>query len=79
MQEDQDPQETREWLEGVDKEFKDFEKRGVWRVIKKKDMPEGRRLIGNKWVFKVKRNGMYRSRLVALGYTQIPGVDYQGK
>ena len=69
-------EERRRWLEGVDKEFKDFEKRGVWRVIKKKDMPEGRRLIGNKWVFKVKRNGTYRSRLVALGYTQIPGVDY---
>ena len=40
------------------------------------DIPEGRKLIGSKWVFKVKRNGTYRSRLVALGYTQIPGVDY---
>ena len=71
------PEEERtKWLKRVKKEFKDFEKRGVWKVIKKKDIPEGRRLIGNKWVFKVKRNGTYRSRLVALGYTQIPGVDY---
>ena len=34
------------------------------------------RLIGNKWVFKIKRDGTYRARLVALGYSLIPGVDY---
>ena len=39
-------------------------------------IPENRRLIGNKWVFKINRDGTYRARLVALGYSQIPGVDY---
>ena len=38
--------------------------------------PENRRLIGNKWVFKIKTDGTYRARLVALGYSQIPGIDY---
>ena len=41
-----------------------------------KDIPSNRKLIGTKWVFKLKRCGRYRSRLVVLGYTQIPGVDY---
>ena len=41
-----------------------------------KDVPTGRRLIGSKWVFKLKRNGVFRSRLVALGCTQTPGVDF---
>ena len=39
-------------------------------------MPKDRRLIGSKWVFKKKKDGVYRARLVALGYNQIPGVDY---
>ena len=48
--------------------------REVWR--KQKKIPNDRRLIGNKWVLKIKRGGTYRARLVALGYSQIPGVDY---
>ena len=50
--------------------------RGVWRKTDRKKIPSNRRLIGNKWVFKIKRDGTYRARLVALGYSQIPGVDY---
>ena len=50
--------------------------RGVWRKTDRAKIPKNRRLIGNKWVFKIKRDGMYRARLVALGYSQIPGVDY---
>ena len=50
--------------------------RGVWRKTDRKKIPNNRRLIGNKWVFKIKRDDTYRARLVALGYSQIPGVDY---
>ena len=41
-----------------------------------KKIPSNKRLIGNKWVFKIKRDGTYRARLVVLGCSQIPGVDY---
>ena len=41
------------------------------------EIPNGRKPIGNKWVLKIKRDGMYRVRLVSLGYTQIPGIDFQ--
>ena len=50
--------------------------RGVWRKTDRKQIHDNRRLIGNKWVFKIKRDGTYRTRLVALGYSQIPGGDY---
>ena len=53
-----------------------MEKNHVWRVIKKADVPENRRLLGAKWVFKVKENGIFKARLVAKGFSQIPGVDH---
>ena len=49
---------------------------GVWRHVKRKDHPNDYRLVGCRWVFKVKRNGVYHARLVAKGFSQIPGVDF---
>ena len=34
--------------------------------------------IGLKWLFNIKDDGRYRSRLVAQGYTQVGGIDYNG-
>ena len=51
-------------------------KRHVWRVINRHDIPHNRRCVKCKWVFNIKRNGVFRARLVACGYSQIPGVDF---
>ena len=32
-----------------------------------------------KWVFKVKKNGVFKARLVAQGFVQIPGIDHHDK
>ena len=64
------------WRVAIRKEIRSMINRGVWRKTDRAKIPKNRRLIGNKWVFKIKRDGMYRARLVALGYIQIPGVDY---
>ena len=69
-------EERENWQKAIRKEIKSMIDRGVWRKVEKKNIPNNRRLIGNKWVFKIKRDGTYRARLVALGYSQIPGVDY---
>ena len=65
------------WREAIKKELKDMINRGVFRKVKRSTMPAEKRCVKNKWVFKVKRNGIFRARLVACGYSQIPGVDFQ--
>ena len=50
----------------------------VWNLV---DLPEGSKVIRNKWIFKRKMdmNGnltTYKAKLVAKGFTQIQGIDY---
>jgi Reverse transcriptase (RNA-dependent DNA polymerase) len=60
----------------IKKEFTDMESRDVWDVIRKEDVPSDRRCIKCKWIIKIKRNGVFRARLVACGYSQVPDVDF---
>ena len=41
-----------------------------------RNKPGGKTLVKSKWVFKIKRDERFRSRLVACGYSQVPGLDY---
>lgn len=50
----------------------------TWDLV---DLPKDRKAIGSKWVFKVKHHSdgqveRYKCRLVAKGYSQIYGADY---
>ena len=65
------------WRNAIKKEFNDMFKHKVWEKVKKTEIPSDRRILGNKWVLKKKKNGVYRARLVALGYHQIPGIDHE--
>jgi hypothetical protein len=53
-----------------------MDKQQVWEIIKKEDIPENIRTIKCKWIFKIKRNGAFRARLVAFAFSQIPGIDF---
>ena len=46
-------------------------KNKVWKRHCKNYVPSNRRLIGHKWVFKVKGNGVFRSRLCAIEYSEV--------
>ena len=44
--------------EAFHQEFKKMLDMGAWRHVKRKDCPNDCRLVGCRWVFKVKRNGV---------------------
>ena len=64
------------WHEGIKLEFNKMISMGVWRKVGSTSIPEGMRLVGCCWVFKIKHNGVYQARLVAKGFSQIPGLDF---
>jgi len=61
-----------------DEEIKAIDRNNTWELTK---LPEGSQPIGVKWVFKKKMNAqgeieMYKAQLVAKGYKQKEGIDY---
>ena len=65
------------WREAIRLEFNKMINMGVWREVKKEEGNANKRLVGSKWVFKIKRDGVYRARLVAKGFSSIPGEDFR--
>jgi hypothetical protein len=64
------------WCNAINKEFANMAKRKVWTKIKRREIPPGRRCVKHRWVWNIKRNGIFRARLVACGYSQVAGIDY---
>ncbi|GJY49180.1 retrovirus-related pol polyprotein from transposon TNT 1-94 [Tanacetum coccineum] len=66
------------WIEAMQEELLQFKLQEVWTLV---DLPNGKRAIGSKWVFRNKKDerGIMirnKARLVAQGYTQEEGIDY---
>nr|GEW13805.1 hypothetical protein [Tanacetum cinerariifolium] len=67
------------WIEAMQEELLQFKMQKVWVLV---DLPNGKRAIGTKWVFRNKKDerGIVvrnKARLVTQGYTQEEGIDYE--
>jgi len=61
------------WLESCLEELKSLKDRDVYEIV---DLPKRRKVVKNRWVFNIKPDGRYRSRLVAKGFSQVEGIDF---
>ncbi|GJR69617.1 putative ribonuclease H-like domain-containing protein [Tanacetum coccineum] len=66
------------WIVAMQDELLQFKLQKVWTLV---DLPNGKRAIGTKWVYRNKKDerGIViknKARLVAQGYTQEEGIDY---
>nr|GEW29748.1 hypothetical protein [Tanacetum cinerariifolium] len=66
------------WIEAMQEEFMQFKLQQVWTLV---DLPYGKRSIGTKSIYRNKNDerGIVvrnKERLVAQGYTQEEGIDY---
>lgn len=71
--------ESQSWKSAMENEMQSLTENETWTLV---PLPEDRKAIKCKWVFKVKRdaNGKiskYKARLVAKGFSQRPGIDFE--
>lgn len=69
--------ERNRWREAIQKELNKMKAHGVWKKSNRNEKPRDRRCVKSRWVFDIKRDGTFRARLVACGYSQIPEIDFQ--
>nr|GEU31244.1 hypothetical protein [Tanacetum cinerariifolium] len=67
--------------EAMREKIKALHQNKTWELV---PLPGGRKPIGNKWVYKIKKNGddqveRYRARLVVKGYAQKEGIEFNKK
>jgi tRNA splicing endonuclease len=62
----------------IKKELNDMGTKKVWETIKKEDILKARRNSSTNGSF-IQRNGIFRARLVARGYSQKNGCRFQRK
>ena len=67
-----------QWREAMESEYNSSLKNNTWDLV---PPPEGKNVVGSRWVLKVKLDedgciDLFKARLVAHGYSQVKGVDY---
>src|SRR5690606_35135552 len=70
--------ESKEWRSAIMEELRMLEKMGTWELV---DLPANRTPVGNRCVFAKKKDDQgcvicYKARLVAQGFSQKPGEDF---
>ncbi|KAG8503399.1 hypothetical protein CXB51_001318 [Gossypium anomalum] len=72
-------EDSEKWMFAMQEEMESLHKNRTWDLVK---LSKGKKAVRCKWVFKKKEGTpgveepRYKARLIAKGYSQIPGVDF---
>lgn len=73
----EDALNQKEWKLAMNSEMESMNEHKVWELV---ELPKNKKLVNSKWVFKEKTGSdnsvQFKARLVAQGFTQRKGLDY---
>ena len=67
-------EEQNKWEQAIGREMTSLQEMDAWEEVER--VPEGYNTVSTRLVFDIKRDGTYKARLVARGFTQTYGIDY---
>ena len=77
FQEVQSHKDKQSWLKAMHEEMNSLNKNKTYDLV---ELPKGKKVLKNKWVFKLKKDGdklvKYKARLVVKGFSQKQGIDF---
>ena len=65
--------DSEKWLQAMKSKMQSMYDNRIWNLV---DPPKGVNVNGCKWVHKIKHDMAFKSRLVAKGFKQTHGIDY---
>jgi len=65
--------QQKDWIEACCQELNSLREHKVYDLV---NPPQGQRVIKNRWVFDLKTDRHKHARLVAKGFSQVEGIDY---
>ena len=65
--------EREEWKKACLEELESLRAQKVFELT---DLPKGRKVIKNRWVFDIKQDGRKKARLIAKGFSQVERIDF---
>jgi hypothetical protein len=65
------------WRMAINKEFNNIESGEVWDIIRKEEVPRGRRFIKCRWICKIKLNGIFRRHISSLWTQSSPWCGFK--
>ncbi|RMZ88210.1 hypothetical protein DV736_g4562, partial [Chaetothyriales sp. CBS 134916] len=69
-------EDSQKWLDSMSEEYSALVENRTWDEVKRNSIPDSKRVIPGRWVFKRKSDGRYKSRWVVKGFYQQPGIDF---
>ena len=77
FQEVQFHKDKQSWLKAMHEEMNSLNKNKTYDLV---ELPKGKKVLKNKWVFKLKKDGdklvKYKARLVVKGFSQKQEIDF---
>ena len=71
------PQAAR-WKAAADKEISSLKKHGVYELVPVSSVPAGQKVVGSRWVNKMKADDLFKSFLVVLEWVNVPRINCGG-